>query len=165
MPWKRVEIKKISAPSKADIVYIAQWVWWTFAVIVLFGVLGWNIFKPKTIIQTIVPKTEEFRTRKGIGARPMYQVSIQEYTYDNQGKIFPHLHECKNFMVIDLKKPLEDDRIKKEIELASGITMVRSTRYRIVIDRPCISADEPQSLWSWEEIWRQVEPPVVEHGK
>lgn len=165
MPWKRVRINKIPTPSKADIIYTAKWVWGTVAIMALFGVLGWNIFRPKTIIQTIAPKTEEFRSRKGSVGSQLYQVSVQEWTYDNNGKVFPNLHECKNFMVVDLKKPLDDDFLKGKIELLNGVTLVRKTRYRVIIDRPCISIADPQSLWSWEEIWKQVEPLVVEHSK
>lgn len=161
MPWKRVEIKKIPAPSKADIAYIAQWVWWTFAVIVLFGALGWNIFRPKTIIQTIVPKTEEFQTRKGNIGPQSYRAAIQEHTYDDKGKIFPHMHECKNFLVIDIKQPLKDEAFIEKIESISGVTRVRKTQYRIIIDRPCLP--ENSSLWTWEEIWKRTELVLKNH--
>lgn len=161
---KRIRIRtRVKSESK----------WWLISALiggglglVIFGYLGWRVTSPK--YPPVVSTHEKFNVPPGRLGNQEYRVSIQRSTYGKEGRRIRPIQEfeCHDFLVIDFKYPIKNSEVLlTELKKLKGVVDVRDTPYRLIIDRPCIVADDVQSLWSWKEIWQGAELTLAAHHK
>ncbi|MBI3888515.1 hypothetical protein HY311_01855 [Candidatus Nomurabacteria bacterium] len=119
-----------------------------------------EVVQPFPLVSSSVGTSiSEFRPRTGSFGAQQYVVSVQSKV-DDGTRTFRPVAGCPDFLVIDVKYHVSDIKGNLHVRLSHtvGVESVEVHGYKIIVNRPCVSAQEMPQLWSWEEVWKEVMP-------
>lgn len=137
----------------------------------IFTYMGWNIFQPKKIIEQFRPDRPigEFKKR-GLLGRQRFYATIQKVAYEGDHVVIVPFPGCEDVMIVDIRFRLSETDIhhlSRELLEANGVARngVKFYQSKIAIHRSCVAARGEAELWTWEEVWGEIEPILRRHFK
>ncbi len=142
-----------------------KWTVWVVIALLLGVIVGivlrsnHLVIKPQHLaIEKVYPVTDGFKPEKGeFAGKQKYDVSVQKDT-----KLNGHVvqgGDCKYILVIDLYMPERNlGTLIKELQKIPGVNDngVEIGTYKIAIRKPCTSGNDPNLLWTWNDVWKGV---------